>query len=148
MDAVKPRKQVVVVCGLITDDNGQVLLALRHEPALPSAHLKWELPGGGVEFGEKIEEALRREMIEEIGAEVEVGEIIPYIHVGEWEFPAEIIQAFVINYFCRIKKGSVINHTANHEQEIAELKWFQVKNIPWDQCLPGLREIFQAAKLI
>jgi len=50
---------------------GDRVLAAQHGPASDRAH-EWELPGGKVEAGESDPEALRRELLEELGARVEV----------------------------------------------------------------------------
>lgn len=39
---------------------------------------KYSLPGGGVEMGEDIEEGLKREVLEEIGIDIEIGELIHF----------------------------------------------------------------------
>lgn len=43
-------------------------------------HNAWQLPGGGVEFGEKPEETLHREIKEEIGAEIKIITLLPKIY--------------------------------------------------------------------
>lgn len=65
-----PIKQVV--CAVIRDKEGRILLARR----APGQHLEghWELPGGKVEPGESLEAALQRELLEELGLVVTVGE--------------------------------------------------------------------------
>jgi len=61
-------KRIEVVAGLICE-NGRVLACQRSvNAAFP---LKWEFPGGKVETGEPHEEALRRELREELRIEVE-----------------------------------------------------------------------------
>jgi 8-oxo-dGTP diphosphatase len=61
---------LTVVCALILRAD-HVLCAQRSaQMALP---LKWEFPGGKLEAGEAPEVALRREIIEELGVEIEVG---------------------------------------------------------------------------
>jgi len=62
---------VQAVSAVITDEQGRVLLIQRgHEPARGL----WSIPGGSVEAGEGLEEALRREVREETGLLIEVGQ--------------------------------------------------------------------------
>lgn len=64
-------KQIHVVAGVIRDARGRVLLARRTEDRdLPGA---WEFPGGKVEPGESPEDALARELREELGIEAVAG---------------------------------------------------------------------------
>lgn len=67
-----PRQPMVGV-GAIIFRGAQVLLVRRgREPALG----KWSLPGGLVELGESMERAVRREVLEETGLEVQVGGLL------------------------------------------------------------------------
>lgn len=67
---MRPVKQVV--CAVLRRTDGRILLARR----APGQHLEghWELPGGKVEPGESLEAALQRELLEELGLVVTVGE--------------------------------------------------------------------------
>ena len=61
-----------VVAAVISDDQGRILISQRKENAvLP---LLWEFPGGKVEYGESNQEALVRELKEELGVTIEVKE--------------------------------------------------------------------------
>ncbi len=64
---------VVVAAGVIVE-NGRVLLTQRKA----GAHLEgaWEFPGGKLQAGEDPREALRRELREELGVDVTVGDIV------------------------------------------------------------------------
>ena len=63
-----PRKMIEVAAGILTDACGRVLLMQR----LPGKHLAglWEFPGGKIEPGESVAQALVRELEEELGIEV------------------------------------------------------------------------------
>jgi 8-oxo-dGTP diphosphatase len=60
-----------VVAAVVRRDDGRFLLARR----LPESHLGglWEFPGGAVEDGESPPDALRRELLEELGVEIAIG---------------------------------------------------------------------------
>lgn len=64
-------KTVEVVAGVIRDARGRILLARRTEGRDLAG--MWEFPGGKREVGESSEAALRRELNEELGIEVEIG---------------------------------------------------------------------------
>ena len=58
-----------VAVGVIQDSNGRVLVSLRSERQHQGG--LWEFPGGKVEKGETVREALCRELYEELGIEVD-----------------------------------------------------------------------------
>jgi 8-oxo-dGTP diphosphatase len=70
-----PMRLVLVVAVALIDVDGRVLLSQRP----PGKHLAglWEFPGGKVEAGERPEEALIRELREELGVEVKENCIAP-----------------------------------------------------------------------
>jgi ADP-ribose pyrophosphatase YjhB (NUDIX family) len=67
-----PERPVVGVGGVIVDRGRTVLIRRGTEPLLG----QWSIPGGTIEVGETIEEAVRRELREETGLEVRVLELI------------------------------------------------------------------------
>jgi 8-oxo-dGTP diphosphatase len=83
-------KRIEVVAGLICE-NGRVLACQRSvNAAFP---LKWEFPGGKVETGEPHEEALRRELREELQIEVETATKI-YDHKHTYTGVSEVSLTF------------------------------------------------------
>ena len=69
----------IVVAAAIVEDHGRYFVTRREK----GAHLGglWEFPGGKVERGESIADGLRRELKEELGAEVEIGaEVLTVTH--------------------------------------------------------------------
>ncbi|HET7752730.1 MAG TPA: (deoxy)nucleoside triphosphate pyrophosphohydrolase [Anaeromyxobacteraceae bacterium] len=78
-------KRVQVVAAVVR--RGGRILVTRRPPGGPLGGL-WEFPGGKVEAGETEPEALRREIVEELGCDVAVGRLLfrhshdyPHIHV-------------------------------------------------------------------
>ena len=67
-----PDRPVIGVGGVIIDRGRAVLIRRGTEPLLG----EWSIPGGTLEIGETLEEAVRRELLEETGLEVRVLELI------------------------------------------------------------------------
>lgn len=63
------------VGALIFDEQGKLLLTKRG-PKAKNEVGKWEIPGGGVEFGETVEEAVVREIKEELAITISVQEML------------------------------------------------------------------------
>ena len=74
----------VVVAAAIARD-GRYLVARRTRPA--DVVGLWEFPGGKVEPGETEEQALAREILEELGVEIVIGERVP----GEWPLRDDLV---------------------------------------------------------
>lgn len=69
--------EVHVAVGVILDKSNRVLISLRHDDAHQGG--LWEFPGGKVEAGESVAQALGRELREELG--ITVAEISPLLEV-------------------------------------------------------------------
>ena len=108
-------KQIHVVAAVVVDD-GRVLCA-RRGPGGPLAGL-WEFPGGKVESGETVKEALVREIAEELDCEVSVGEgVADTTH--EYGFGVVRLQT----YFCRLSQGTP------RPSEHSELQWLEPEQL-------------------
>ena len=71
------KPHIRVVAARIERDGRFLITQRRPEAVLP---LLWEFPGGRVETGESPEEALRRELLEEMGIGIEVGPLALEVH--------------------------------------------------------------------
>lgn len=80
-----------VAVGVLYDDQGRVLLAQRPDGKPYSGY--WEFPGGKIEAGESAEQALRRELGEELG--IEVDEVFPWLR-REFAYPTRTVE---LNFF-------------------------------------------------
>lgn len=90
--------ETVIVTAALIRKEGKVLLTQRKEG--DDLGLLWEFPGGKVEEGEDPRQALRRELMEELGIDGEVGGLFD----GSYAFyPLHPILLLV--YDCRIREG-------------------------------------------
>lgn len=88
---------IVVAAGVVERD-GRIMIC-RRKPGVHNG-LKWEFPGGKLEKGESPEAALKRELMEELGIDVEVGRIRDaLLHA----YPDRDV--LILFYGCRILSG-------------------------------------------
>jgi 8-oxo-dGTP diphosphatase len=76
---------VTVVVAAAIERDGRYLAARRTKPDWAAG--RWEFPGGKVEPGESDEQALTREIREELGVAIDVGERVP----GEWPLHDDLV---------------------------------------------------------
>jgi len=87
----------------------------------------WEFPGGKVEAGEAAAEALRREFLEEVGLEVEVGEALPAV---EHVYPHAAVR--IEPFWCRPRPRTPDPRTQNPQPRnlaVAEHRWVTVDEL-------------------
>ena len=88
-----------VVRLILLDSEGRILLFRIREPLYPEEGTCWELPGGGIDFGETYISAAIRELREETGFVVEASKIesplwsrrVTFRHAGERRLQNEVI---------------------------------------------------------
>lgn len=90
----------VIVCALLRDDQGRVLLT-RRKPEKKLGGL-WEFPGGKLEYGEELIAALTREIREELGVEIAVTRLL-HVKPHVYEHTAVLI----LFYEGRITTGTM-----------------------------------------
>ncbi|EEM02618.1 (deoxy)nucleoside triphosphate pyrophosphohydrolase [Bacillus pseudomycoides] len=110
------KKKVSVVGAVIFNEQNEILCALRSPTMLLPNY--WELPGGKIDEGEAPEEALLREIKEELGCFITVGE-----KIEEVEHEYENIIVHLTTYKAYIESG--VPKALEH----AELKWVNVNNL-------------------
>ena len=108
------RKEVSVAVGVLVRPDGSFLLTSR--PAGKVYEGYWEFPGGKLEPGETVEEALRRELQEEIG--ITIGAVHPW-RVEVVDYPHALVRL----HFCKVFEWS------------GALQMRESQSFAW-QCLP------------
>lgn len=132
------RHPVVVVIGIVRRNN-TFLLTKRDEPT-SRAHGKWQFPGGGLEYKEKVEDCLVRELKEETGVSVRSYRLLPTLFQSirsGWH-------GILPTYVCVIDDDAVI--TLNHEA--SEYAWLTLEEIKKRDCLELTLQMAEATKLL
>lgn len=111
MSAAVPR---IGVGGVVVVD-GRVLLIRRAKAPLLG---RWTIPGGTVELGETLEQALAREMEEETGLEVEPIEMLTVFDRIEREGGEVVFHYVIVDYLCRHVSGE-----ARAGSDALEARW-------------------------
>lgn len=110
------KKTVHVVGAIIENDQQEILCALRGpEMTLPNY---WEFPGGKIEKGESKEEALKREIKEELGCVIEVFE-----HIEDTTYEYEKVIVRLETFMAKVISGIPV------VSEHAEIKWVSKEDL-------------------
>ena len=124
--------------GALIVDGQRILLCRRGKPPYVG---QWSLPGGLVELGEPVVEALHREVREETGLEVsilrffEVYERITGDKEGRTEY-----HFVLLDYLCRVESG-----TLEAGDDAADVRWFAAAELASLEITPGSLPVIERA---
>jgi ADP-ribose pyrophosphatase YjhB (NUDIX family) len=108
----------IIGVGAVVIAQGRIVLVKRaHEPLKG----EWNLPGGGVELGETLQEACAREVLEETGLEVRVGSVIEVFDRIMRDDNGVVQYHFVlVDYLCRVVGGTLRHGSDASEVTLAD----------------------------
>ena len=111
------------VYGIIVN-NGKVLL-------LNTIHTgTYSLPGGGIEIGESVEDALKREIREETGIEIESASFFQFKEQFFYYDPADIaVHSFLFFYVCHPKTLAVCEDTQVDDNAVEKPRWIEIDGL-------------------
>ena len=117
-------KTVKVVAAIIkaVNENGETII-FATQRGYGDFKGGWELPGGKIESGETPQEALKREIIEELDTEVSVGELMDTV---EYDYPQ--FHLSMDCFWCQIVRGNLV--LKEHE----DARWLtreQLRDVEW-----------------
>ena len=126
-------KTVRVVAGIIIED-GKVFATQRGYGEFKDG---WEFPGGKIEQGETPEEAVVREIMEELDTEVEVKELFDTV---EYDYPK--FHLSMDCFICKIKKGDLVlkEHEAAKwltKEKLGTVEWLTKETLHTVDWLPA-----------
>lgn len=121
------RKHITVAAAVITDGQGRLLATQRGYGEQKDG---WEIPGGKIETGETPQEALVREIREELDADIAVGELTATV---EHDYPAFHLTMHC--YACRLTSGTM---TLKEHEAARWLSADELDDVDW---LPADRRL-------
>lgn len=121
-------RMIQVVAAIIQKDN-KILATQRGYGEFEGG---WEFPGGKVESGERPEDALKREIREELAIEIEVGELLDTI-----EYDYSSFHLSMKCFICKMKEGDLVLKEHKAAQWLSGNMLTDVEWLPADQLLIG-----------
>ncbi len=120
----------LLVTAAVVIEDGRVLITKRPEDKKFPGY--WEFPGGKVDPGESPQEALTREMLEELDVYIKVERIFDVVyHLYNWG------AVLILAYCCSIEKGAIRN------LEVAEHCWACPEELSEFKILPADQPIIE-----
>ncbi len=121
---------ITVTAGILADGDRMLVCQRRAGSQFP---LKWEFPGGKVEDGESPEACLRRELLEELAIDVEVG---PEVYRTEHRYPNGFAVRLLFFQILRYT-GAPINRA------FEQIEWARCTDLPGYDFLEADRELVE-----
>ena len=131
MGESKTLKRIEVVAAIIKKDN-EIFATQRGYGDFKGG---WEFPGGKIEAGEKPEQALIREIKEELAVEIEVGELL---HTVEYDYPTFHLTMHC--FICTLVSGEL------ELKEHQAAKWLTKETLDSVEWLPADVEVAEKVK--
>jgi|SRR3989344_9440672 len=115
----------VGVCFFCHDGNGRYIFGHRSKNC-KDEHDVWDIGGGGVSFGETLEDAVRREIKEEYNAEAKQLEYLGFREVHR-EHGGEKTHWVAFDFKVRVEPEQVRN---NEPHKLDDVRWFRLDELP------------------
>jgi 8-oxo-dGTP diphosphatase len=134
MSKMKNKFPKIIVAGLV-ENNGQFLLI---QEKTKSGDAFWMVPGGKAEFGESLEQAVKRELKEEVGLDIE---IIKFVGFKEAIFIDHGYHTIIFFFHCRSSSSDILL-----EKKILDGKFFHKEEIKALNLIDSARWLFNNFK--
>ena len=136
-----PDRPIVAVGAVILDGDRVLLVQRGHEPLKG----EWSLPGGAVELGESLEEALVREVREETSLDVTVGPVVEVFDSIRRDAGGRAEYHYVIiDYACRVRRGAPT--AAARGTDAADVRWVPIAELDRYRMTPAALAVIEKAR--
>ena len=125
----------IAVGAIVVHDDALLMVQRANDPGKGL----WSVPGGRVEAGEFLADALRREVREETGLEVEVGEL-----AGILEVPGDELHYVILDYHA-VVTGSPDPKASG---DAGDVRWVPLDQVAHMECTPRFIETMTAWKVL
>ena len=124
---------ILTVGGIIFIDNKAVLIKRKHPPEAG----RWTIPGGRIRVGERIDDALKREILEETGIEIEVKRLVEVAEKVVRDDNDRIQYHYIIlDYLCEFVSGKI-----NASSDAEEVRTVNMEDIDELDLIDGTKEV-------
>jgi 8-oxo-dGTP diphosphatase len=133
-----PERPLVGVGGIVFREDKVLLIRRGKAPGKG----QWSIPGGGVRLGETLERALKRELLEETGLDVEPLDLIKVLdRIIPGEDGRIRYHYVLIDYLCVIRGGTLAAGS-----DALKAGFYPLKSLPKMDLTPGAEEVIRQGK--
>jgi 8-oxo-dGTP diphosphatase len=136
-ERIYPTRPLVGV-GAVVWDGSRVLLERRGQPP---AQGSWSLPGGLVDVGESVEDAVRREVREECGIDVTVGPLLGIFEPVVRDLDGRVRYHYVVVDYLTYYQGGEVQAG----DDAADLAWVEPEDLQAYALLPATQQMIERA---
>lgn len=135
-----PENPIVGIGAVIVKGNKVLLIKRAGDPGRGL----WSIPGGLVELGEKIKDAVRREVKEETGLDVRVGEIADVTEIITRDEEGKVKYHFVIvDFFAEVLRGEL-----KPSSDALEAKWVEFNDLRKYRLTETVERLFKKLRFL
>ncbi|MCJ7522304.1 MAG: NUDIX domain-containing protein [Dehalococcoidia bacterium] len=139
-------KEIMVAVGAVIRDEGDRVLLVKHRPEREGYWQgKWICPGGKLEFGESIEEGIKREVREETNLDIKLtSPLIPFERIVKSDGQT-VLHVIYIDYLAE-KRGGKLKPAS----DVGEARWIRRNDIPgiWEELHEDTQKLFRLANIV
>ncbi|MDY7076535.1 MAG: NUDIX domain-containing protein [Chloroflexota bacterium] len=111
------------VYAIVVHESKVLLMKTRHTG-------KYHPPGGGITVGERVEDALKREIREEAGIEVEIGRFARFDELFFYYDPSgTAYHGLHLYYICRPKTLALLEDTQVKDEAVGKPRWVSIQGL-------------------